>query len=49
MVGLEYMNDDPAEVDVLYGKVNVQDHSSLLQQLADNLVDFFTSKGKSFW
>nr|CAD7439647.1 unnamed protein product [Timema bartmani] len=49
MVGLEYMNDDPAEVDVLYGKVNVQDHSSLLQQLADNLVDFFTSQGKSFW
>ncbi len=23
--GLEYMNDDPAEVDVLYGKVELQD------------------------
>ena len=27
--GLEYMNDDPSEVDVLYGKV--QEHSGRLQ------------------
>ena len=46
MVGIEYMNDDPAEVDVLYGKVFVNDGSDILQELSDRAVDFFTSKGK---
>ena len=36
--GLEYMNDDPSEVDVLYGKV--QEHSGRLQ------VFFLSLKGK---
>ena len=30
--GLEYMNDDPGEVDVLYAKV--QEHSGRLQVLS---------------
>ena len=25
--GLEYMNDDPAEVDILYGKVQLLDNT----------------------
>ncbi|XP_060565839.1 activating signal cointegrator 1 complex subunit 1-like [Ruditapes philippinarum] len=41
--GLEYMNDDPSEVDVLYAKV--KDTSDRLQILADRLVDKFTSTG----
>ena len=27
VMGIEYMNDDPAAVDVLYAKVNLQDGS----------------------
>lgn len=45
MVGVEYMNDDPAEVDVLYGKVRVKDRSQVLQQIADQVADRFSSKG----
>ncbi|XP_045201166.2 activating signal cointegrator 1 complex subunit 1-like [Mercenaria mercenaria] len=41
--GLEYMNDDPSEVDVLYAKV--KDPSERLQIIADRLVDKFTSIG----
>lgn len=41
--GLEYMNDDPSEVDVLY--VKVKDPTERLQILADRLVDKFTSTG----
>lgn len=41
--GLEYMNDDPAEVDVLYAKV--VDPSDKLQMLVDRLVDRLTSTG----
>lgn len=43
--GVEYMNDDPAEVDVLYAKVITQDGSDRLQRLADGLVERFVSKG----
>lgn len=43
--GVEYMNDDPAEVDVLYAKVLIKDGSNRLQNLADALVDKFVSKG----
>jgi hypothetical protein len=45
MVGVEYMNDDPAEVDVLYGKVYVKDGAHVLQEVADGVVDHFCSKG----
>lgn len=30
VTGIEYMNDDPAMVDVLYAKVNVRDGSDRL-------------------
>jgi activating signal cointegrator complex subunit 1 len=45
MVGVEYMNDDPAEVDVLYGKVHVKDGPEVLQQIADGVVHCFSSAG----
>uniref|UniRef100_UPI0035901D80 activating signal cointegrator 1 complex subunit 1 isoform X2 n=1 Tax=Myxine glutinosa TaxID=7769 RepID=UPI0035901D80 len=43
--GVEYMNDDPAMVDVLYGKVRTKDGSDRLQQLANELVSHFSSIG----
>nr|XP_057917027.1 activating signal cointegrator 1 complex subunit 1 isoform X2 [Doryrhamphus excisus] len=43
--GLEYMNDDPAMVDVLYAKVNIKDGSDNLQVVADRLVEYFVSVG----
>lgn len=43
--GIEYMNDDPAMVDVLYAKVNVKDASDKLQVIADRLVEHFVSCG----
>ncbi|XP_026171800.1 activating signal cointegrator 1 complex subunit 1 [Mastacembelus armatus] len=43
--GIEYMNDDPAMVDVLYAKVSVKDRSNKLQVIADQLVEHFVSAG----
>ncbi|XP_077086954.1 activating signal cointegrator 1 complex subunit 1 [Siphateles boraxobius] len=43
--GIEYMNDDPSAVDVLYAKVAVKDGSDRLQQIADRLVECFVSAG----
>eukprot|EP00118_Oscarella_pearsei_P001944 m.8956 g.8956 ORF g.8956 m.8956 type:complete len:344 (+) comp20998_c0_seq2:30-1061(+) len=40
--GLEYMNDDPREVDVLYAVIH---DSKWLQKIADELVDVFTRAG----
>ncbi|KAL6094895.1 ascc1 [Pungitius sinensis] len=45
VTGIEYMNDDPAMVDVLYAKVNVKDKSDKLQVIADRLVEHFVSAG----
>ncbi|XP_030611088.1 activating signal cointegrator 1 complex subunit 1 isoform X2 [Archocentrus centrarchus] len=45
VTGIEYMNDDPAMVDVLYAKVNVKDASDKLQVIADRLVEHFVSAG----
>jgi len=45
MVGVEYMNDDPAEVDILYGKVYAKDGSYILQDIADGVVNYFCDKG----
>lgn len=45
VTGIEYMNDDPAMVDVLYAKVNVKDSSDKLQVIADRLVEHFVSAG----
>uniref|UniRef100_A0AAV2LHF8 K Homology domain-containing protein n=1 Tax=Knipowitschia caucasica TaxID=637954 RepID=A0AAV2LHF8_KNICA len=43
--GIEYMNDDPAAVDVLYAKVCEKHGSDKLQLLADRLVEQFVSQG----
>ncbi|XP_072229374.1 activating signal cointegrator 1 complex subunit 1 [Leuresthes tenuis] len=45
VTGIEYMNDDPAMVDVLYAKVKVKDRSDKLQMIADRLVEHFVSAG----
>ncbi|XP_051795013.1 activating signal cointegrator 1 complex subunit 1 isoform X1 [Acanthochromis polyacanthus] len=45
VTGIEYMNDDPAMVDVLYAKVNIKDRSDKLQVIADRLVEHFVSTG----
>jgi len=44
MRGLEYMNDDPSEVDVLYAQINMADGSDKLHSVADRIVDHFCSK-----
>lgn len=43
--GLEYMNDDPNNVDVLYAKVELIHDPERLQILVDRLVDKFTASG----
>ncbi|XP_007558346.1 activating signal cointegrator 1 complex subunit 1 isoform X1 [Poecilia formosa] len=45
VTGIEYMNDDPAMVDVLYAKVGVKDGSDRLQVIAERLVEHFVSAG----
>lgn len=44
MKGIEYMNDDPAEVDVLYGKINSDSKNDLVQKIADTILEYFTQK-----
>lgn len=41
LCGLEYMNDDPHAVDVLYAKVE----SEPLQQIADKVMEYFVDNG----
>ncbi|CAL8282985.1 unnamed protein product [Merluccius merluccius] len=48
VTGIEYMNDDPAMVDILYAKVNLKDHSDRLQVMANRLVEHFVSAGLMF-
>ncbi|XP_031204434.1 activating signal cointegrator 1 complex subunit 1 isoform X3 [Mastomys coucha] len=45
MAGIEYMNDDPAMVDVLYAKVHMKDGSNRLQELVDRVLERFQSLG----
>ncbi|KAJ7324217.1 hypothetical protein JRQ81_017237 [Phrynocephalus forsythii] len=45
IAGIEYMNDDPAMIDVLYAKVHMKDGSNRLQLIADRLVDRFVTSG----
>nr|XP_045606852.1 activating signal cointegrator 1 complex subunit 1-like [Procambarus clarkii] len=45
MKGIEYMNDDPGEVDVLYGRINALSWTHSLQTIADSLVDEFVKAG----
>ncbi|XP_028401344.1 activating signal cointegrator 1 complex subunit 1-like isoform X2 [Dendronephthya gigantea] len=41
--GVEYMNDDPSKVDVLYAKVH--DEDGRLQELANAIMKYFVTKG----
>ncbi|XP_007895852.1 activating signal cointegrator 1 complex subunit 1 isoform X1 [Callorhinchus milii] len=43
--GIEYMNDDPGMVDVLYGKIQTKDGTNKLQLIADGLVERFIASG----
>lgn len=43
--GIEYMNDDPSEVDILYAKVTDSDEEEKLQVLADALLQKFEATG----
>lgn len=45
MKGIEYMNDDPNEVDVLYGQVHSLSWGLSLQTIVDSLVDQFVNAG----
>ncbi|XP_061491277.1 activating signal cointegrator 1 complex subunit 1 [Rhineura floridana] len=45
VAGIEYMNDDPAMIDVLYAKVHMKDGSNKLQLIADRLTDRFVTSG----
>ncbi|OCT71869.1 activating signal cointegrator 1 complex subunit 1 [Xenopus laevis] len=45
VMGIEYMNDDPAMVDVLYAKVEMKDGSERLQLIADRLMQRFVGSG----
>ncbi|XP_075213153.1 activating signal cointegrator 1 complex subunit 1 [Lycorma delicatula] len=42
--GIEIMNDDPAEVNVLYGRIHCQDEE-LLQTLSDSIVSYCIKAG----
>ncbi|XP_044742694.1 activating signal cointegrator 1 complex subunit 1 [Chrysoperla carnea] len=49
MKGLEYMNDDPTEVDVLYAKAEIEDDkNSLLQRISDELIDYLVEEDLMF-
>ncbi|KAL6048715.1 hypothetical protein STEG23_004588, partial [Scotinomys teguina] len=45
MAGIEYMNDDPGMVDVLYAKVHMKDGSNRLQELVDRVLERFQALG----
>ncbi|XP_060624809.2 activating signal cointegrator 1 complex subunit 1 [Anolis sagrei] len=45
VTGIEYMNDDPAMIDVLYAKVRTKDGSNKLQLIADRLMEQFVTSG----
>ncbi|XP_039402185.1 activating signal cointegrator 1 complex subunit 1 isoform X2 [Mauremys reevesii] len=45
VAGIEYMNDDPAMIDVLYAKVHMKDGSNKLQLIADRLMEQFVTSG----
>jgi len=47
MRGVEIMNDDPTNVDVLYGKVTVEPvkYNDSFQKMANDIVDCFARKG----
>lgn len=48
MEGIEIMNDDPKDVDVLYGKVhlNVPKYNSNFQKFVNGIADSFAKIGE---
>lgn len=46
--GVEIMNDDPTNVDVLYGTVEIDPpkYTDLFQKVADDIVNYFANQGK---
>ena len=47
--GIEYMNDDPSEVDVLYAKVQDLSQEPVVQELADGIIKYFAKTGLTFF
>uniref|UniRef100_UPI00398E6E00 activating signal cointegrator 1 complex subunit 1 isoform X2 n=1 Tax=Pristiophorus japonicus TaxID=55135 RepID=UPI00398E6E00 len=45
MEGIEYMNDDPSMVDVLYGKIQMKNGTDKLQLIVDGLMERFIASG----
>jgi len=45
LMGLEYMNDDPSQVNILYGKVDEQDGGADLQRFACDLIQGLVTAG----
>ena len=43
MEGVECMNDDPNEANALF--IKVQDYSNCLQQISDEMADYFIEQG----
>lgn len=43
--GIEYMNDDPSMVDVLYGKIEMKNGTDKLQLIVDGLLERFMASG----
>ena len=48
MRGIDFMNDDPSEVSILYGKVTCIDNDNFLQDMSDGIVNFFSKTGKNY-
>ncbi|XP_067828539.1 activating signal cointegrator 1 complex subunit 1 isoform X2 [Heptranchias perlo] len=43
--GIEYMNDDPSMVDILYGKIRMKNGTDKLQLIVDGLMERFVASG----
>ncbi|XP_067876549.1 activating signal cointegrator 1 complex subunit 1 isoform X1 [Heterodontus francisci] len=43
--GIEYMNDDPSMVDILYGKIEMKNGTDKLQLVVDGLMERFVASG----
>lgn len=48
MCGIDIMNDEFSEVDILYGKVNCKNDDVDLQEFADSINAFFYKKGINY-
>lgn len=46
--GIDYMNDDPSQINVLYAKVTPLENSELFQDFIDELIEYFVKTGITF-